>query len=553
MTENFLPHSVEKSILRLFEDLATPLSLKVSILWRYGEWDQIALCDLEPKHYLDADRFWRDAMATSIVRKLENLPTTFDKKKVAEDTFLACEQQCFRTNLRLLPYLSPGLPDTELGVLSYIKRARKICQSILGPCPDTHEVVTTREGTNYFKVRGRFGPGATYGDRGRFTTIPDKMSSEPTLTTGGMYYLLPWADTLWAKACKTSGRDPLFVQGNRFTTVPKDCKRFRGIAVEPSINLYFQLGFGSALRARLRAVNLDLTKGQDIHRRIAREASIRGHLCTLDLSNASDTICSNLVKLLLPSSWHSALNDLRSHKTLFQGEWHLLEKFSSMGNGFTFELETLIFLCLIMASDPLGQKLKIGENVFVFGDDLIFPTESANDVIAALSFFGMSVNKSKSFVDGPFRESCGGDYFNGVDVRPYFMKESPSEPQHLISLVNGLRRASQDDPIRNSVVNRAWLGILDGLPSSIRRLRGPQDLGDLCIHDVDESRWQVRHRSCIRWIRVYRPAKFTRVSYQNFKPDVILASAVYGTGSPLKGIIPRDGVLGYKIGWVARS
>jgi len=138
MTENFLPHSVEKSILRLFEDLATPLSLKVSILWRYGEWDQIALCDLEPKHYLDADRFWRDAMATSIVRKLENLPTTFDKKKVAEDTLLACEQQCFRTNLRLLPYLSPGLPDTELGVLSYIKRARKICQSILGPCPDTH-------------------------------------------------------------------------------------------------------------------------------------------------------------------------------------------------------------------------------------------------------------------------------------------------------------------------------------------------------------------------------------------------------------------------------
>jgi hypothetical protein len=549
---------VEKAVLQLFVDLATPISMSAAKHFEERRWDHIAAMRVDPRHYLDAESYWRDATAVSILRKLEELPTTIDRKTVAEKNFLLCEGQCFRTNLRLLPYLSPGLPDTDPGVVEYITRARKIVERILGPCPDD--------------VEGRFGPGATYGDRGRLTTIPDKMSSEPNLTADSWPFYFQWRGTAWHRAVRKSGRGLSFVRGNRFTTVPKDATKHRGIAVEPSINVFYQLGYGLVIRRRLSRAGIDLTKGQDIHRRVACEASIRGHLATLDLSNASDTICSNLVKLLLPHRWYEVLNDLRSKRTEFRGSWYLLEKFSSMGNGFTFELETLIFLALIMALDPTGQNLVAGQNVYVFGDDLIVPSDYSKAVIAALSFFGMAVNKEKSFVDGPFRESCGGDYFMGVDVRPHFMENSPNEPQQLISLANGLRRLSKGSKIRAQIVRRAWFGVLDALPSDVRRLRGPEDLGDIVIHDDDESRWQVRWRSSIRYVGVYRPARFRKVAWQNFKPDVILATALYGVPDGLSserlgqkpgyneasflsigGVHPRDAVLGYKKAWVARS
>jgi len=223
-----------------------------------------------------------------------------------------------------------------------------------------------------------------------------------------------------------------------------------------------------------------------------------------------------------------------------------------MGNGFTFELETLVFLGLILGLSSDSHKLEAGLNVFVFGDDIIVPTEISKDVISMLEFFGMAVNKKKSFVDGPFRESCGGDYFLGEDVRPLFLKESPNEPQQLISLANGIRALSKNSTYRSTCTRRSWFSILDALPSQLRQLRGPEDLGDLLVHD-NEERWQFRWRSGIRYFRCYRPARYRKVSWSNFNAAVTLASAVYGVPYGGGGIIPRSSVAGYKIGWVPRS
>lgn len=547
MTSYFPDRQIEEVALRYYEGLASPVALKAAVMLRNGDWDGLAGCKVDPRQYLDAESYWRDASAASLLRKLEELPTSTDREAVAEETFLACEASCLRTNRRLYPYLSPlTYADCDEGVSRFITRARKIIDGILGPCPADFQ--------------GRFGPGATYGDRGRLTTIPDKMSSAPTLTPDAKYNLLPWGQTLWAQACNESGREITFVPGNRFTTVPKDCGKHRGIAIEPSINIFYQLGVGRAIRHRLKAGGIDLRYGQDIHRQVACEASIKGHLATLDLSNASDTISRNLVKLLLPPKWFEVLDDLRSKKTEFRGNWHVLEKFSSMGNGFTFELETLIFLGLILACES-SHKLVPGWNVFVYGDDIICPTETSEDVISVLKFFGMTVNEAKSFVDGPFRESCGGDYFLGVDVRPFFLGELPNEPQQLISFANGIRRASSASADRSRRVIRAWFRILDAIPSAIRACRGPEDLGDTVIHD-QESRWQTRWRSSgIRFIRAYRPFRTEKVGWAHFRANVILASATYGVPSgvgsnrPWKhgGVIPRDPGISYKVGWVPRS
>jgi hypothetical protein len=414
MSNNIFGRDVQDVVLRILEDLATPVSLSVAILLRHGEWDQLAAKRVDPGHYTSSELYWRDSQSVDLLRKVEDLPTTVDRKAAAVENFWKAEAECFRTNLRLQPYLDHRLNylsgDFDSGVHSFLERTRKIVDSILGPCPEI--------------LQGRFGPGATFGDRGQLTTVPDKMSSNPTLTSSCFGVLFPWTSTAWARACAYKKKSPLFVRGNRFTTVPKDCLKDRGICIEPSLNLFYQLGLGGVIRHRLRAAGLDLRFGQDLHRQVAREASLRRHLSTIDLSNASDTVCINLVKLLLPRKWYEALDMLRSPFTLLNGKWIRLEKFSSMGNGFTFELETLLFYSIALACISPSYQESYDVGVYVYGDDIIVPTSNTDDVMSALKFLGFTPNVQKTFVgEIPFRESCGGDFFSGVSVCPHQLRE----------------------------------------------------------------------------------------------------------------------------------
>lgn len=539
---NFLPQFVEKAVFQFLEDLATPRSLSVFLLLKHGEWTQLAEMRIDPQHYCSAESYWRDCQATELLRKYKKLPAKTDaqKAKVALDNFWSCERQCLSSNIRLERFLmEPALnaDPFEMRVRGVLSRTRKIVQSILGPAPSN--------------VEGRFGPGATYGDRGALVTVPDKMSSNPTLTSDSWNWLVPWTGTLWAKASAENQKAPQFVRGNRFTTVPKDALKDRGIAVEPSINLFFQLGLGRVLKSRLRAAGLDLAAGQEKHRALARSASITGRSCTMDLSNASDTICKTLVKLLLPSDWFTLLSELRSPFTLVEGNWVFLDKFSSMGNGFTFELETLIFSTLISAL----TGCEIGRELFVFGDDIICPSDHSKDVIALLEFLGFSVNERKTFVDGPFRESCGGDFFLGVDVRPHYLVEEPCEPQQLISLMNGLRSRAREG-LRWLDIRRCWMTLLGALPSQVRRCRGPEVLGDLCIHD-ERDRWSTRWRFGIRYLLCYAPQPYLPVKLGRFAENVILALSTY---EPHPRFLQDDGnialrgaVGGFRLKWVPYS
>lgn len=535
---NFLPHFVAKAVFQTLEDLSSPRSLAISILARNGEWAQLASMQVDPRHYLSAESFWVDSQATSLLRKLPSLPAMKPEDRIekAITSFFECERACLRSNIALAPHLSQCLTTpVQRRAHIILMKARKMAKAILGSVPTI--------------IDGKFGPGSTFGDRGSLVTVPDKMSSDPCYTAEAWNWLVPWTGTLWATAVCHNGRAPKRVRGNRFTTVPKDAMKDRGIAIEPSINLFYQLGLGRVLKKRLLGAGIDLANGQTIHRSLARKASVDGSLCTLDLSNASDTVCKNLVELLLPSDWFAALSELRSPFTLVNGNWIYLDKFSSMGNGFTFELETLIFLCL--AASCGGT---IGRDVFCFGDDIICPTETSKDVIAILTYCGMSVNESKSFVDGPFRESCGGDFFKGADVRPFFMKESPCEPQQVITLMNGLRRSFSG--YRWFMAARAWRTLLSGLPSDIRKCRGPSDLGDIVIHDIRDF-WQTRQKNSIRYVKAYTPVRHLPVRLSGFSDPVILALSTYEPSPRFlednARIAQRDIVGGYHTKWVAYS
>lgn len=545
MVSNDLVHV----ILCLCEDANTPRAVQVAMLVRYEEWDQLVSLHADPALYLDADRFRRDNQVSEFLRKCDGLPTTFNKSEAALAEFWRCEKLNYVTNERLSRYLPYGYQaDRDPLVDRVLQGARRLVREILGPLPRS-------------LMPGRFGPGATYGDRGEFSTVPDKMSTTPTLTGSLVDLLGPWWETAWGRSVRDAYRSFEIVPGNRFTTVSKSSKTDRGIAIEPSLNVFHQLGVGRHIRDRLKSVvGLDLDYLQDFHRLAAADSSVTGDLATIDLSSASDTVSRHLVELLLPDEWHTLLCSLRSPKTLVKGRWVRLEKFSSMGNGFTFELETLIFLSLLHSTMALGGPNPIiGVNLSVFGDDILVPVESSSTCLSVLRFFGFSPNPRKTFVAGPFRESCGGDFFDGEPVRAHYLEEFPDEPQKVFSLLNGLNRAG----FGPSGPSRAWNAALRLLPSPLRSLRGPARLGDSVIHDEShvgytsfgggafEKGFDPRKGIGIRFFRAYVPAGYRRVSWKHFTPSVVFASALYGVGDGRLGVTPRNAVTGYRIGWLA--
>lgn len=553
MEKRTLPECIRRVIDQIMVDLDTPRSLMVKVLIDHEEWDQVLRLKTDPALYCDAESYYLDAVATDLLRKCLDMPGSDPeaRSRVAVSAFYTAERQCKVTNDRFESYLNNGPFEdpNEVRIADILQDVKRFIAKVLGPLP--------RE------LTGRHGPGATYGDKGERTTIPDKMSSRPTVTQAARIFIDPfWSGTAWFRALaeyQPDNSNPLTVRGNRFTTVDKDALKDRGICIEPSLNVFWQLAVGKEIRQRLRRVGIDLDDGQAVHQQVAGDASKRGHLITVDLSSASDTVAYKLVKFLLPVDWFECLAALRSAFTnieIIESKRDVyLEKFSSMGNGFTFELETLIFLGLTaVATKCSGVEPLIGQNVLVYGDDIIAPTEASRGLLAMLRFCGFTPNEDKTFTTGVFRESCGGDFFDGVAVRPHFLKEFPNEPQQWIALANGLHRV-QDQHLNmdsgGGLLRRAWFRTLDNIPGNIRRLRGPSYLGDAVIHDKDEAKWSTKIEHQVTYFQGYVPLPL-KIPLERWDAGTQLASALYGV--PSDGPTPRkrgrDVTTGYRVRWL---
>ncbi|DAD51696.1 TPA_asm: RNA-directed RNA polymerase [ssRNA phage Esthiorhiza.4_19] len=551
-----MSHSLNTSsrvLLPILEKLGTPRALTVAIMLRYGEWKGILSLRIDPRHYENPEHYFRDAQATELLRKLQVDVPGVDRRKPAIEKWWDGERSCFRTNERLSRFLYGGsLTAEEQGISEFFSEVQKKIRSWLGSNPPDLD-----------EIRGKFGPGATFSDRGRLTTVPDKITSTPTLTPGAKWYVLPFMLTHWGRISKDSGRGLSWVRGNRYLTVPKTGLIDRSIAVEPALNVFYQLGLGTSIRHCLsRHAGWDLDRAQDIHRAMARESSVTREFATLDLSNASDTVSLELVRLLLPPAWFRALYELRSPFTLVDGHWCRLEKFSSMGNGYTFELETLIFAALLsVLLEKHGRSGLLGQDLFVFGDDLILPEDCVKSAVAMLSYCGFTINRDKSF-SGPFgfRESCGADFFEGLDVRSFYLKVPLDDPWLLLPDYNGLRHTL----CRLAALTGNWVdfdkplgGLWSVLPTPVRMCQGPKDLGDIVLH-TDESQWKFKWKHGIRYFRTLQRVS-TALPWTNWKSEVVLASALYGVGderggnSPVRGILPRNPPFSMKVKWAPRS
>jgi hypothetical protein len=223
------------------------------------------------------------------------------------------------------------------------------------------------------------------------------------------------------------------VEQNAITLVPKNWKTHRTIAKEPTHSLPFQLALDGWLKRLLRKWKIDLSS-QAKNQELARVGSLQGTFATIDLEMASDTLSLNAVALLLPPDWFKLLSSFRSAS--FMAPWGFGDyaKFTSMGNGYTFSLETMIFTAACRAC---GSR-----EYAVYGDDIVIETEYVPSLVKLLSFLGFNTNKEKSFVnrDSRFRESCGCDYYKGELITPFYLRECPKETDYsgVSHVLNGL-------------------------------------------------------------------------------------------------------------------
>lgn len=432
-----------------------------------------------PEVRFDPDSFARDYLLSEVLSKLDDGSKSPEKTRVTWERFFLAEEMCARANERLRRPSIGSNCMSEQSDHAVIHLAGRMMERLLG-----------RFDWNEAAAGFAWGPGASTRLKRAKASVPEKFNGRPESTIGNVALACAaiaahpvWRDSL--KFEEGSGYCDI-VPGNHIVTVPKSYKTDRVIAIEPDMNMFVQKGIGRVIRRRLRKVGIDLDD-QSRNQRLAVIGSFAGTLATIDLSMASDTVSQGIVERLLPPDWLMGLEQTRSPVGRLPCEvaesrgipetWRF-HKFSSMGNGYTFELETAIFCCLAWAvAEIQGCE---DNRISVYGDDIIVPVSIAPRLIEVLRTCGFAPNEKKTFVSGGFRESCGIHALNGYDVTPFYVKAVPKTLMDLFLLHNQLYRwCIRVTPVLDVAPFQALLRELRSMaPPQWRRPRLPDGFGD---------------------------------------------------------------------------
>lgn len=455
---------------------------RLSGLFRSGEYSKLLTTadSLSTQKYGDMTEHFVINQFAMLIRKYPWNPKVVntDPRGEAIRSFLKSERRCNLLNRKFDLYDKLRSPNELI-----LSRMRSAIRYIIGDAPSLEKVVANMA----------FGSGASIGVHGNATHLQKKLTvSKFSCSPGALSYAYrgmcfdPFLrDFLFEvnngiacidhSAAKARLMDKCeFLSYNKVSFVPKTAKTFRAIAVEPLLNGYVQKGIDTVLRSCLRRIGINLSD-QSKNQQLARLGSIddsEESFCTIDLSSASDNISTGVVKNLLPEAWFRLLDETRSKEFLLDGVVTRYEKFCSMGNGFCFPLETLIFVSVCLACG-CGTA---GTDFSVYGDDIIVRRKYATQVLASLRMLGFVPNARKTFVEGPFRESCGADWFQGVDVRPYILDEKLDSLQSLFKFLNLSRR----NQLATDFFSGVWDVVLSYIPKPYRLWRpfqGPSDSG----------------------------------------------------------------------------
>jgi len=524
-----------QSALTLYEALDTSVSLSMYLKLKYGEWRQIAESRVDPSQYTSSSAFEGDYQAVSYLSKYPYLDAGIDRQAVALESFRNAEEECLKTNRRIRQLIDRPL-EVEGDVRTALWLASRKIQSILGDF-DWEE----------FSRSTGWGPGATNVAKGRYTSGYNKFSGPLSSTNGNLSLGLCCVNSIptWAHHVVEGNPDDFepprpvtvlpsavqIVKGGEIIFVPKNAKTDRTITIPVSLNSYVQKGMGKMIRKRLKHAGVDL-QDQTCNQQHALLGSLNNDRATVDAKSASDTIATELIRLLVPDEWFEALYRAREPYGLLKAtnEWIYFQKFSAMGNSYTFELESLIFYAICEGCVELQRGREdcnlnkwtgtsFPDTVSVYGDDMIIPSDCYSLVLRVLNFAGFSINESKTYVEGLFRESCGKDYFHGKLVRPIFLKERLLNAEAVFKLANNVRRFAHRR-FNNVGCDRrlyvVWSSLISLIPTHLRRLRISEGYGDGgLISNWDEARPPLARNGWEGWrVRMLQRSPVTESMHQ---------------------------------------
>jgi hypothetical protein len=227
----------------------------------------------------------------------------------------------------------------------------------------------------------------------------------------------------------------------KITYVPKDSRGPRTIALQPAHLMFFQQGAMGELydyieRASPARGYINF-RNQTINQRLAMQGSIDGSYATIDLSDASDLVSNKLIELLVEDNdqWRELLYATRAQSiTLGDGSIHHLKKYASMGSALCFPIEAMLFWSIART---------VSETVYVYGDDIIVPNQYYGEVCSVLEEYGLRVNRDKSLHTGSFRESCGGEYYDGQVIE--YVKYRKTDFLSWVAFIKNLEEATMLD------------------------------------------------------------------------------------------------------------
>lgn len=408
-----------------------------------------------PRMDCGSQRFRDEFLQREVVRKYPGFKLGVDTRKAALDSFFEDELLNAETNHRLHTYPSASPDVGQIFNLACRKVGR-----VLG-----------KWDWNRFEEGLRFGPGATTSLPSDYAGISWKLQLTPHCSSNALPL---WMAVLAARPNWTEFRDdtdPTWVDEHlgvprkgparlvrvndcdKLLVVPKNALTGRTIGKGPDANIMMQLAVGYCLRRKLYRVGVNLND-QTINQRRALAGSLSPSLATVDLKSASNSITTALVWQMVGNHshdhvdprWYQILDALRTETVMVGKRKHTYQLFSCMGNGFTFELESLIFWAL---AEAVCDYLGIDPDVTVYGDDLVVPNDAVDLMEKVFAWCGLRFNRNKSFSnkEGPlFRESCGKCYYNGVDVTAFYVDKPITTALDIYVLANNIKRWSRVDP-----------------------------------------------------------------------------------------------------------
>jgi hypothetical protein len=429
-----------------------------------------ALLDLpSPCDHEDHARYAIERYVTEFLKKVPWLPMPDQRRANALKTFRDAEDHCRSTNERLRRDPEP----------SWFGDVRRTISYVLGPLD--HARLSSIE-ENF-----KHGPGASVGVRGEGSVGSDKYRQPVTCTAE----LLPFARAVMGPTWARDQSKVEVVRGGEWTCVTKNADTDRGIVKGPTLNVFGQLGIGQEMVSLLRKIGVDL-RTQDWNRALA-EMAWEWNLATLDLKAASEYCAYETVRSLFPPDWFTLLALFREAYVKVGHTWVRQEKFSAMGNGYTFPLETLLFAAVVRSVVPRKDRCVTA----VYGDDIIVPQKYASEVINRLEYLGFRVNTTKSCLAGNFFESCGSDFLRGVACRPFFAPTDVTVPIPLaVRIANGyrlwLRRVFGYCPTE---FRPPWQKLVELSPSVWKRTHVPPEWGDVgIIRSAPLKPWSVKDK-----------------------------------------------------------